>query len=447
MFIRSRIIVLGFCALTLFSCGTNGGQDGLDQLSKKERRTLAELTSSSDSAIVRTKRLLAENNTLNQFLVTEIKQNLSLIPISDYSGEMSMALSTAFANKRQSAISELYSLTQDYLDLYCRTYGTPKVETLRKMDDLLITPESGDDYYAFYLSKGDSLYISLEGSTNADYYLYNYDEQKLIEEFKNVDRIGAYPQKGVLIPIDHNAIYVFRIAAKNAVYVSGTLDKLTRLAKNAYTTPDVEVISYSECKQSDLFSEPYNSIDMINLLEEPRKITLRSVIKTTFSGQTSSLLSLALPKGTTDVAYRLRLSRKGIENKTDGEFFNNFQESYKKIRFLGIPVYEKTEKNTSLIREILNGIVYPPREEDVYCDLYVYKGENNYNSGLYDKDYSITQVQSSNGRIPTNEVSKLYLKFDNVQLSHDIYVWVEAIATVPSVHYMRPILEAQARKE
>lgn len=231
------------------------------------------------------------------------------------------------------------------------------------------------------------------------------------------------------------------------MYVSGTLDKLTRLAKNAYTTPEVDVISFSECKQTDLFAEPYNSVDMINLLEEPRKITLRSVMKTTFSGQTSSLLSLSLPQGTTDVAYRLRLSRKDVENKTDGEFFNNFQESYKKIRLLGIPVYEKTEKNTSLIREILNGIVYPPKEKDVYCDLYVYKGENNYNSGLYDQDYSITQVQSSNGRIPTNGVSKLYLKFDNVQFSHDIYVWVEAIATVPSVYYMRPILEAQARKE
>ena len=212
-----------------------------------------------------------------------------------------------------------------------------------------------------------------------------------------------------------------------------------------YTSSDVDVVSYSECKQSDLFAEKYDSVDMINLLEEPRKVTLRSVMKATFSGKTSSLLSLSLPKGTTEVAYRLRLSRKDIENKSDGDFFNNFQESYKKIRLLGIPVYEKTEKNTSLIREILNGIAYPPQEEDAYCDLYIYKGEQEYNSGLYDQDYSISQVQSSNGRIPTNGVSKMYFKFENVQVSHDIYVWVEAIATVPSVYYARPILEAQAR--
>lgn len=220
MFIHPRIILLGFLAITLFSCGNNGRssstdtslletpsylQDGINSLSKKEKKLYENLTSSSDSAIVRTKRLLAENNTLTQSLINEICQNLSLIPISEYSEETSMALSTVLANKRQLANNELLSLTQIYLDLHCRTFGqSANVKTLVSFEDKLITPESGDVLYAFYLCKGDSLFVSLKGSTNVDYYLYNYDEQRLVKNYKNVDRIGDYLQTGDIIPIEHN---------------------------------------------------------------------------------------------------------------------------------------------------------------------------------------------------------------------------------------------------
>lgn len=461
MLMHLKYITLGFCALVFLSCGNNNSsslgdsssskeiqyreQECKKDLSNKERRILSELTASSDAAIERMKLLLKENTILNQSSIAEIYQNLSLIPIPDYAGKMTTNFAICFSKKQQHAIDEMLSLTESYLDLYCKSFGqAPDVKELTNLNDRLISPDAGDEYYAFYLSKGDSLVITLNSSAVADYYLYDYNANKLLKKYRNIDRIGTYPQTGDVIPIDHNSIYLFRIVPKTSMYVDAILCKRTKLAKNAYTETDVDVTSYSECKQNDVFAVKYESIDLTNILEEPRKVTLRSVIKSTFSGETSSVLALPLPRGTTDVAYQLRLSRKDIQNNNDGQFFNNFQESYKKINVFGIPVYDKKEQNTSLIREILNGIVYPPREEDAYCNLYVYYGEDNFNSGLYDKDYSITQVQSTNGRIPANGCSKIYLKFDNVQMRHDIYIWVEAIATIPTEYYMQPILKAKA---
>ena len=457
--IAQKLVSLVFCSLLLLSCGSNDKnkatietiltnevqpsvQDYSDGLSKKEREILSDLTAASDNAILKINKLLSEGSYLSPSSSDEIVKGLNSILIPEYSGKMTRALSEAFAKKRQLAMDELLNLTQRFLDCYTLSFGhAPNIATLLKMEDQLINEEFG---FPFYACKGDTLYFTLLSSTIADYYIYNYDEQNLVASYSNTNKVGEYPNIAYIIPIEHSAIYVFQIVPKLSTYVSALIVKRTRSAKSAYTTPDVECVSYSECKETDLFARRFESINTINLLEEPRKVTLRSVMKSTISGKSNSLLSLPLPKGTTDVAYQLRLSRRDIKNNTDGQFFNNFQESYKQVKLLGIPVYQKTGQKTSLVREILNGIVSPPKEEDAYCDFYVYKGEDNFDSGIYDRDNSITQVQSSNGRIQTDGITKLYIKFDNVQVGHDIYVWVEAIATVPSFYYSRPVLRAKA---
>jgi hypothetical protein len=46
-------------------------------------------------------------------------------------------------------------------------------------------------------------------------------------------------------------------------------------------------------------------------------------------------------------------------------------------------------------------------------------------------------TQSCNGRIPVNGASKLYLGFENVRMRYTNYLWVEAVAVIPTTEYYR----------
>jgi hypothetical protein len=56
---------------------------------------------------------------------------------------------------------------------------------------------------------------------------------------------------------------------------------------------------------------------------------------------------------------------------------------------------------------------------------------------VYDIDCSTIGTQSCNGRIPVNGASKLYLGFENVRMRYTSYLWVEAVAVVPTTEYYR----------
>jgi hypothetical protein len=89
----------------------------------------------------------------------------------------------------------------------------------------------------------------------------------------------------------------------------------------------------------------------------------------------------------------------------------------------------------------------PLREEDAYCDMYVFRSQSEakkFQDGTagtsalkYDVDCSTVGTQSCNGRIPTNGSTKLYLGFENVRMRYTNYLWVEAVAVVPTTEYYR----------
>ena len=89
----------------------------------------------------------------------------------------------------------------------------------------------------------------------------------------------------------------------------------------------------------------------------------------------------------------------------------------------------------------------PLREEDAYCNMYLFRsqaeakkfqdGTASASSLKYDVDCSTVGTQSCNGRLPVNGASRLYLGFENVRVRYTNYLWVEAVAVVPTTEYYR----------
>ena len=294
------------------------------------------------------------------------------------------------------------------------------------------------EFYPVYLMRGDTLYVDIQTERAATLKIYNADAKSCL-----LTRSGksCYTEK---VGIKNAAIYLVEInpgqtqyASLNIRYTVGSIEHL----KNLKTVSQEQV----EGKAGDFLAESIKGIKMQNLFEEPRKFTLRGQLKAAFSGSYRGVVAVQVPSGASDILYSLRISTNEYDSNSDGKFYDNMETSYKRVKMLGLPVYE-SHKGGGLIATLL-GENIPVREEDAYINLYVF-----YDAGQarkfqdggdpakikYNIDYSKMGTQSCNDRIPTRGYKTVYLGFLNERVRYNNYVWFEAVSAVPTTEYFKP---------
>ena len=213
-------------------------------------------------------------------------------------------------------------------------------------------------------------------------------------------------------------------------------------AEDIYSRPTIYT-EQVECKKGDIGAKGVPGVIMRKCFEEPRKFTLRGQLKAAFSGNAKALVAVPLPAGTTDLLYTMRIATSESNRSEDGQFHDNLSRSYSRVKFLGLPLYEKTSSN-GLLNTLLDDN-RPIRDEDAYCSMYVFRkqaaakqfqdGTKPVSQLAYDVDYSTVGTQSCNGRIPTNGAKTIYLGFENERMRYTNYLWVEVEAVVPNTVY------------
>lgn len=294
------------------------------------------------------------------------------------------------------------------------------------------------EIYPVYLTRGDTFYIDIQAERAATLKIYNADAKSCL-----LTRSGksSYTEK---IGIKNTAIYLVEInpgktqyTAINIRYTIGCIERL----KNLKTVQQKQV----EGKSGDFLATSIKGIQMKNLFEEPRKFTLRGQLKAAFSGSYRGVVAVQVPSGASDILYSLRISTNEYDRYSDGKFYDNMETSYKRIKMLGLPIYE-SHNGSGLIATLL-GENTPVREEDAYINLYVF-----YDAGLarkfqngvdpakikYNIDYSKMGTQSCNDRIPTRGCKTIYLGFLNERMRYNNYVWLEVVSAVPTTEYFKP---------
>jgi hypothetical protein len=217
--------------------------------------------------------------------------------------------------------------------------------------------------------------------------------------------------------------------------------KVTEMARLTAATPiKMEQV---ECNKGDFGAVAVPGVSMRKAFEQPRKFTLRGQLKAAFSGSAIALVAVQVPAGATDILYSMRIDTSESGRSEDGKFHDNLNASYKKVRFLGMPLYEKTY-SSGLLNTLLDDN-RPLRDEDAYCNMYVFRNQSQakqFQDGTkpasqlnYDVDYSTLGTQSCNGRIPANGSKTIYLGFENERVRYTNYLWVEAEVVVPNTVY------------
>lgn len=291
-----------------------------------------------------------------------------------------------------------------------------------------------------YMQKGTKLLYTMSTGGNVTMKIFNADAHNTLKTY-----IGKKKISDSLV-IQNSAIYLIEITPKGSAYIDLNVErKLSEFIQMEQNKP--VRIDTVDCAANDFMAVKVQGIDMKPLFEEPKKFTLRSVGKSLFSGSSRAVVTLNVPKGCTDILYSLRISTNEGDCNTDGKFDKHMLETYKKVKFLGLPLYESTKNvsTTSLLRELLYRN-RPVREEEAYCNVYVFTNQaeakkfqdgQSPNGLKYNIDLSLMGTQSCNGRIPTKGLSKVYLGFDNERFRYSNYLWLEAISVTPKNEYYR----------
>ena len=292
--------------------------------------------------------------------------------------------------------------------------------------------------FPIYLQRGEKLHWNIKGEKPITIKICNADSKKVLKTYTGksfvVDSITIANSAIYLVEVNPNGVQYMDLDINYQVNDIARLGKVTPINKE-----DIE------CNKTDFGANAIKGISLQKCMEEPRKFTLRGQLKAAFSGSSKALVAVQIPSGATDILYSMRIATSEQDRSSDGEFHNNLTRSYKKVKFLGLPIYEK-EKSNGILNTLLDDN-RPLRDEDAYCNMYVFRNQSQakqFQDGIkaasvlnYDVDYSTLGTQSCNGRIPTKGAKAIYLAFENERMRYTNYLWVEVEAVVPKTEYYK----------
>ena len=290
--------------------------------------------------------------------------------------------------------------------------------------------------FPVYLKRGEKLRWTFSAQKPMNVKVIDYNSRATLKTYTGKAMVNDS------LAIEHDAIYLVEVNPLGTQYVDMDINyKVTEMARLTASTPiKVEQV---ECNKGDFGAVAVQGVSMRKAFEQPRKFTLRGQLKAAFSGSAIALVAVQVPAGATDILYSMRIDTSESGRSSDGKFHENLNTSYKKVKFLGMPLYEKS--NSSGLLNTLLDDNRPLRVEDAYCNMYVFRSQTQakqFQDGTkpasqlsYDVDYSTLGTQSCNGRIPANGSKTIYLGFENERVRYTNYLWVEAEVVVPTTVY------------
>lgn len=432
---KTKLFILSLCALALMSCGGSKTQSSKEQSAVQEEYSFqAECDKTWQQVDVLLRKIKDPQQYATRQGVEELQRLGAELSFNYNAAELDSA-DYATARQVDSLIVEVRKAIPDAIQQH--VCNTP--HALIKQPEALL---SETQEYPVYLERGDKLLMQIEAERPIDVRVYNTNSHQLLKTYAGKKLIKDS------VSIQFAAVYLIEINPKGRQYANINISFKPNSVNRAFETKTVETKEV-EGQKGDFRVKAIPGIKMQNLFEEPRKFTLRSQLKATFSGTSNSdraIVAIQVPTGAKDIMYSLRISTNEGQRSSDGQFSDNLARSYKKVKFLGIPLYERSSSHGSGLFELLLGENQPPREEEAYINMYVFYSAaqaKKFQDGTdpaklqYSIDYSTMGTQSCNGRIPTKGNSTIYMGYQNERVRYNNYVWLEAVSAVPNTEYLK----------
>lgn len=417
---KINLIILVVLAILCSCTGSTGSKSPIDEYNEVLERVqeLEKVVETADWSAFSADEL-QEMNTIGKDLYYDYNP-MEMTPEQVNACE---ALKTRVKNLREQIVSKSGNVIENF-----------EVTAFNLSDNLI----EGAQAYPVYLQKGETLNVVASSQQNFTLKISNANSRSVLKTFAGKTSVEHS------IEIKNTAIYLVEVVPTKAQYLDLSVKyKIADTSRLAAPTPiNTEQV---ECAKGDFGAKGVPGVYMHKCFEEPRKFTLRGQLKAAFSGNSKALVAVQVPAGTTDILYSMRIATSEDSRSEDGEFHDNLSRSYTRVKFLGLPLYEKSSSN-GLLNTILDDN-RPIRDEDAYCNMYVFRNQTQakqFQDGSksasllkYDVDYSTVGTQSCNGRIPMKGTRTIYLGFENERMRYTNYLWVEVEAIVPNTVYYK----------
>lgn len=417
---KINLIILVVLAILCSCTGSTGSKSPIDEYNEVLERVqeLEKVVETADWSAFSADEL-QEMNTIGKDLYYDYNP-MEMTPEQVNACE---ALKTRVKNLREQIVSKSGNVIENF-----------EVTAFNLSDNLI----EGAQAYPVYLQKGETLNVVASSQQNFILKISNANSRSVLKTFAGKTSVEHS------IEIKNTAIYLVEVVPTKAQYLDLSVKyKIANTSRLAAPTPiNTEQV---ECAKGDFGAKGVPGVYMHKCFEEPRKFTLRGQLKAAFSGNSKALVAVQVPAGTTDILYSMRIATSEDSRSEDGEFHDNLSRSYTRVKFLGLPLYEKSSSN-GLLNTLLDDN-RPLRDEDAYCNMYVFRNQTQakqFQDGSksasllkYDVDYSTVGTQSCNGRIPMKGTRTIYLGFENERMRYTNYLWVEVEAIVPKTVYYK----------
>lgn len=417
---KINLIILVVLAILCSCTGSTGSKSPIDEYNEVLERVqeLEKVVETADWSAFSADEL-QEMNTIGKDLYYDYNP-MEMTPEQVNACE---ALKTRVKNLREQIVSKSGNVIENF-----------EVTAFNLSDNLI----EGAQAYPVYLQKGETLNVVASSEQRFTLKISNANSRNVLNSFVAKTSVEHS------IEIKNTAIYLVEVVPTKAQYLDLSVKyKIANTSRLAAPTPiNTEQV---ECAKGDFGAKGVPGVYMHKCFEEPRKFTLRGQLKAAFSGNSKALVAVQVPAGTTDILYSMRIATSEDSRSEDGEFHDNLSRSYTRVKFLGLPLYEKSSSN-GLLNTILDDN-RPIRDEDAYCNMYVFRNQTQakqFQDGSksasllkYDVDYSTVGTQSCNGRIPMKGTRTIYLGFENERMRYTNYLWVEVEAIVPNTVYYK----------
>lgn len=417
---KINLIILVVLAILCSCTGSTGSKSPIDEYNEVLERVqeLEKVVETADWSAFSADEL-QEMNTIGKDLYYDYNP-MEMTPEQVNACE---ALKTRVKNLREQIVSKSGNVIENF-----------EVTAFNLSDNLI----EGAQAYPVYLQKGETLNVVASSQQNFTLKISNANSRSVLKTFAGKTSVEHS------IEIKNTAIYLVEVVPTKAQYLDLSVKyKIADTSRLAAPTPiNTEQV---ECAKGDFGAKGVPGVYMHKCFEEPRKFTLRGQLKAAFSGNSKALVAVQVPASTTDILYSMRIATSEDSRSEDGEFHDNLSRSYTRVKFLGLPLYEKSSSN-GLLNTLLDDN-RPLRDEDAYCNMYVFRNQTQakqFQDGSksasllkYDVDYSTVGTQSCNGRIPMKGTRTIYLGFENERMRYTNYLWVEVEAIVPNTVYYK----------
>ncbi len=430
-----QILVILLAAVALASCGTKTHTHPMDAETAERYAATCQYAQQTQAVLTQLQDAVADGMTLTAEQLLEIcaadeKFTFEFDPTDLDSADIARCC----ALQRQ--ISQIHKTVNAMAEAQTPHIVVP----VHSVEQVLLNATQN---YPVYLERGEKMIFRIDMERAADVRIYNADNHQLLRTYSAKAHIADS------LAIAYRAVYLVQVTPKGNQYADIRVGYKTNDFARLSGNKTVRVDSV-EATKGDFLAKPLPGIKMTNLFEEPRKFTLRGQLKAAFSGSYRAIVALQVPAGATDILYSLRISTNEAAAYSDGEFYDSMETSYRRIKLLGMPVYD-SHRGSGLIATLL-GANIPPREEDAYINMYVFYNAaqaKKFQDGAetaklsYSVDYSTMGTQSCSGRIPAKGCKTIYLGFLNERMRYNNYVWLEALGAVPTTEYVRPTFTVQ----